>query len=187
MRLTRRVPKECIHMIAARAASHRCAFTLAEMLIALVITALLLTAVAVAMHASLFSYKENEEIASATQTARSILGRMSRDIRTAQAIDYTGGLLTIIPPSGDISEIQYQLVGSSLVYRVTRGGTQTSYDLVGEGDDVQIGSFAIADEDGQDWQGLDCVKSVVISVVFNIGGTQYPFTASARPRRNMVY
>jgi prepilin-type N-terminal cleavage/methylation domain-containing protein len=174
-------------MSAASAASHKRAFTLAELLIALVITAVLLAAVAAAMHASLFSYKENEEIAAATQTARSILGRMSRDIRTAQAIDFDAGVLTIIPPSGDVSEVQYELVDSSLVYRITRSGAQTSHDLVGEGDDVHIHSFSISDETGQDWQGLDCVKSVEISVVFDIGGKQYPFSASARPRRNMVY
>ena len=80
------------------ASAHRRAFTVAEMIMALVITALLLAAVAAAMHATMYSYKENEQIASVTQTARSILGRMSTDIRTAQAIDYTDGLLSIIPP-----------------------------------------------------------------------------------------
>ena len=174
-------------MNAAGATTHRDAFTIAELIIALVITAMLLAAVAAAMHASLYSYQENEDIAFITQTARSILGRMSRDIRTAQAIDYAPGALTIIPPSGDISQIEYLQSEAILVYRITKATGVTSHALIGTTDEVQISSFTITDENGQDWQGLDCVKALVISVVFEIDGKQYPFTATARPRRNMVY
>lgn len=164
-------------------------FTLAEILLALTVSALLMAAIAAAMHASLTSYKNNEQLAAVTQTARSILNRMSRDIRTAQAISYNAGLLTIIPPdSGNgISEIQYQFSGSQLAYRVTKNGVQTAYDLVGTGDDVQISSFAITDQTGQDWQGMDCIKSIAISATFTADGKSFPFNATARPRRNVIY
>ena len=174
-------------MMTARHARH--AFTVVEMLVALIVTALLLTAIAMVMHASLFSYKENEQIATVTQTARSILGRMSRDIRTAQAISYSGGLMTIIPPDNGsgISQIQYELSGSTLIYRVTKSGVETTQNLVAPGDDVNINSFAITEETGHDWQGLDCTKSLALTVVFTMDGKDYPFTATARPRRNIVY
>ena len=83
--------------------------------------------------------------------------------------------------------MEYELVGSVLVYRTIQGGVPTSHSLVAATDSVQLSSFSIVDEDGQDWQGLDCVKALVISVVFQVDGKQYPFTATARPRRNIVY
>jgi ABC-type microcin C transport system permease subunit YejB len=110
-------------------------------------------------------------------------------IRTAQAIRYSGGLMTIIPPDdgSGISQIQYELSGSTLIYRVTKSGVETTQNLVAPGDDVNINSFAITEETGQDWQGLDCTKSLALTVVFTMDGKDYPFTATARPRRNIVY
>jgi prepilin-type N-terminal cleavage/methylation domain-containing protein len=165
------------------------AFTLAEMLLALTVSAMLLAAIATAMHASLVSYKENQQIATVTQTARSTLSRMTRDIRTAEAINHTTNALTIIPPNdgSGITEIQYQFTGGELIYRVTKNGTQTSSPLIATGDEVQIYSFSITPEMGQDWQGFNCVKSLAMRITFEIDGKQFAHAASARPRRNMVY
>lgn len=164
-------------------------FTVAEMLLALVVSAMLLTAIATAMHASLLSYKENEQIAAATQTARAVLNRMTRDIRTARAVSHTGDLLRIIPPEdGGIAEIQYERDGSEMIYRVTKeDGTQSSYPLVADTDDVTISSFSIAEETGLDWQGFTCVKSLSMRITFEIDGKTFSHAATARPRRNLVY
>jgi len=164
-------------------------FTLVEILLALTVSALLLAAIATAMHASLVSFKENQQIAEATQTARSILSRMTRDIRTAEAISYTTDSLRIIPPidGSGITEIQYEFTGTGLTYRVTKNGVQTSAALVAADDDVQVYSFAIVPEMGQDWEGFDCVKSLALQITFEIDGKRFPHAASARPRRNMVY
>lgn len=163
-------------------------FTVAEMLLALAVSAMLLTAIATAMHASLLSYKENEQIAAATQTARAVLNRMTRDIRTARAVSHTGDLLRIIPPEdGGIAEIQYERDGSEMIYRVTKNGTQTTYPLVADTDDVTISSFSIAEETGLDSEGLSYIKSLSMRITFEIEGKSFSHVATARPRRNLVY
>jgi prepilin-type N-terminal cleavage/methylation domain-containing protein len=164
-------------------------FTLAEIITALTIMALLLSAVATAIHASLTSYKENEKIAAAMQTARSVLDRMTRDVRTAQAVAYASGVLTIIPPAdgSGVTEIQYEYSSPDLLYRVTKSGTQTTHTLVGGSDEVQVSSFTIQDEPGKDWQEYDCTKSVLFQVTLSIDGKTFTTTASARPRRNLLY
>lgn len=164
-------------------------FTVAEMLVALVISAMLLAAVAVALHAWLFSYEQNEQLAAVTQTARAVLNRMTREIRTAQAIDYSGGLLTILPPDdgSGISQMKYENTGSELIYSVTKDGDESSYDLVADTDDVQVSSFSITQETGQDSEGYDCCKSLTIQIVLQVDGKEMPYTATARPRRNQIY
>ena len=163
-------------------------FTLAEMLLALVISAMLLAAIATAMHASLMSYKENEKVSTVTQTARSILSRMTRDIRTAEAINYIPGVLTIIPPDvGSDVTIQYTQTGSGLSYRITKDGVSTTQALVAGTDDVQIDSFTVTEETGLDWEGYTCTKSLAMQIVFLIDGQRFPIAATARPRRNIVY
>jgi len=62
-------------------------FVLAELLIGLAITAVVLTAVAVAFNAAAINYRENEGIFKAINGARQALFRMTTQIRTASAVD----------------------------------------------------------------------------------------------------
>ena len=64
--------------------------TLVELLIALAITAVLLTAMAVAVNATMTNYAQNQQIATATVGARNVLRRMCTEIRTAQNDAATG-------------------------------------------------------------------------------------------------
>jgi len=66
---------------------NRSALTLAEMLIVLAITAILLAAVAVAFNASVISYRENENAFKAINSARQALFRITTQLRTAVAVD----------------------------------------------------------------------------------------------------
>jgi len=165
------------------------AFTLVEVMIALVVVALLLGALGAAVHATLYNYRQNEQIATVMQTGRSILDRMSREVRTAQAVDYADGNLTIIPPDdgSGITEIQYQQVGSELIYRLTKDGTQSSHTLIAGTDEVALSNFVITQQIGKDWQGFDCVKAITLELGLTIGGKQYGMTATARPRRNQIF
>ena len=61
---------------------HNRGFTLVELLIVLVITGLLLTAVAVAFNAAAKNYTENENIFKTINSARQALSRMTTQIRT---------------------------------------------------------------------------------------------------------
>ena len=58
-------------------------FTIAELLIALAITGLLLAAVAVAFNASITNYRENEDIFKTINTAGQALFRITSQLRTA--------------------------------------------------------------------------------------------------------
>jgi prepilin-type N-terminal cleavage/methylation domain-containing protein len=62
-------------------------FTLAELLISLVIVGLLLAAVAVALNASIINYKENEKTYQTINKARQALTRMTSQLRTGRFVD----------------------------------------------------------------------------------------------------
>ena len=57
-------------------------FTIVEMLIALAITAILLTAIAVAFNASIINYTENQNIFKAINSVRQALSRITTQVRT---------------------------------------------------------------------------------------------------------
>jgi len=163
--------------------------TLVELLIAVAILAMLLTAIAVAMHGSLLSFKENESLAAVIQTGRAVLGQISRDIRTAEAVSCDSNSVTIIPPDDGrgISEIQYELSDGQLLYRVAQGGTPDVYVLIDNSNDVRADSFTVQSETGQNWEGVECIKSVTVHLVVTNGRDTIPLTASAAPRRNQLY
>ncbi|MHC4295081.1 MAG: PilW family protein [Planctomycetota bacterium] len=165
------------------------AFTLAEMLIALVILSMLMAAIATAVHASLMSYTENTKIATVTQTGRTVLNRITRDVRTAQAINYDYVKLTIIPPDdgSGITKIEYQHTGGELLYTVTKDGTPTTYTLIASDDEVQIINFLITQELGLDWQGFDCTKSITVRMELQMDNRSFTLSGTAAPRRNQIF
>lgn len=174
------------------ARGNRSGFTLIEVILAVTITALLLAAIATAMHASLMSYTENEKAAAVTQTSRSVINRLVRDVRTAQAVDSTDTSLTIIPPDNGsgITEIQYDFSGGQLLYRVTRNGQQSTHVLIeapDQGGGPGVGSFDVLREVGQNWEGVDCTKSITVRLVLEMDGRPFGVTATSAPRRNQTY
>jgi len=68
-------------------------FTIVECLIGLAISAVLLTAVAVAFNASIINYRENEDMFWSMNNARQALARMTSEIRVAGYLDESA-----IPP-----------------------------------------------------------------------------------------
>lgn len=175
-----------------RSSKRQHGFTLAEMLLALLILSGLLTAVGVAMHASMVNSAENADIAAATQAARVVVNRIARELRTAAAVDpYAGSaVVKIVPPAdSDFLEVRYEYNSStqSLLYKtVTGAGTQTQ-TLLGGDDGVKVLSFYALYEIGPNWEGVDCTKSVTIRLSFEVGGQTLSVTASAAPRRNQLY
>ncbi len=153
----------------------------------LAIMAMLLAAIAAAVHASLMSYKENDELAAAMQTVRTVLNRITREVRTAEAVDATYSSLTVIPPDEPDVEIHYEYTGGQLIYRVTKSGTPTTHVLISNSDDVQIIGFAVEREVGLDGEAVEYTKSITVRIVVQIGGKSFGITASAAPRRNQTY
>ncbi len=165
-------------------------FTIVEMLMALAILAMLLSAVALAMHASLHNYGENTNIAELTQTARVVLNRMMSEIRTADAIDSASQRVTIIPPQpdpGNVTEIEYELADGVLYCHRTVSTTQTSHILIASNGDVQVTGFTITSETGIDGEEVEYTKSVTAKLDLKSGDSTFSVTASACPRRNMQY
>ena len=64
----------------------RYGFTLIEVMMALAISALLLTAVAAAFQASLMNYEANRDVVAALSQARRAMARMTTQLRTAQYV-----------------------------------------------------------------------------------------------------
>jgi len=163
-------------------------FSLIEILISLALTAALLTAVAAAMQASLQSYRQNETITEATQTARSCLARMMREVRTADEVDTTATRLTILPPDdgSGLTQLQYELSNGELLYRRTVSGTTTSQALMAATDDVRISSLNLARVTGTSG-GTTYTKSVTARIGLTADGHSFFTTASASLRRNQEY
>jgi prepilin-type N-terminal cleavage/methylation domain-containing protein len=62
------------------------AFTIAEMLVALAVMGILLTAVAIAFNASAINYNENQDMFNALNSGRQAMMRMTSQLRTANAV-----------------------------------------------------------------------------------------------------
>ncbi len=163
--------------------------TLAELLAAVTITAMLMAAVAGAMHACFQTYAENDRIASMTQTGRAILWRMGQQLRTAQAVSYEDGLLTIIPPDGNASNhIKYELDDGELIYTLTTDGNATEHTLIASTDNVKIESFTMSKVMGVHSDGnTPCVKSLTTEMTLSAGENKFEITSTTSPRRNLTY
>ncbi len=83
------------------------AFTIVEVLIALAITAMLLTAVAVAFNASIKNYQENEKMFKTMNNARQAMLRMTAQLRTAgyYVVDSNDGVKYLYTVEGHYEKI----------------------------------------------------------------------------------
>jgi len=101
-----------------RGPAGRGGFTILELLMSLLLMSMLLTAIALAMRASMDSYEQNRNAAAVNQTARALATRMQREIRQAEAVDfaYTAGAsqVVITPPAvAGLQEIIYSYNSSN--------------------------------------------------------------------------
>jgi len=167
----------------------RTAFTVIEVLLALTILAILLSAVALAMQGGLKCFDESEQIAQLIQTSQVVLNRMMSEVRTAQAVDTDTQRISIIPPENDdgITNIEYELVDGVLYYRQTINGEQTSQELISSDDVARVVSFTVSSETAIGEDDLIYTRSVTATLKLQAGDNQFTITASACPRRNMNY
>ena len=167
----------------------RTAFTVIEVLLALTILAILLSAVALAMQGGLKCFDESEQIAQLIQTSQVVLNRMMSEVRTAQAVDTDTQRISIIPPENEegITNIEYEFVDGVLYYRQTINGEQTSQELISSDDVARVVSFTVSRETAIGEDDLIYTRSVTATLKLQAGDNQFTITASACPRRNMNY
>jgi prepilin-type N-terminal cleavage/methylation domain-containing protein len=160
-----------------RHTGYKTGFTVAEMLVVLVITSLLLTAVAVAFHASIVNYRENEHIFKTINNARQALTRMTSQLRTGYFVDPNAPNNECSFFTADGSDITYQYRSpDNKLYLITNSDGQ-EYVLC---EDVTAMTFAKLLTD----DGSDC-KSVQISMTVQSGDLQRTVSAAAVVRKNL--
>lgn len=156
-------------------------FTLVEILIALAITAMLLTAVAVAFNASVINYRENESIYKATNSARQALFRITSQLRTAMAADPNAASneCTLITAEGENLTYRYDS-SAKILYLITNDDTSDSDYKLCEGVEAMTFTKDVFVEDA-----VTKVRSVQISIDVAAGGVRKKMSAAAVIRRNL--
>jgi len=157
---------------------HISAFTLVELLVALAITAILLTAVAFAFNASIINYRENEDMFKAINTARQSLFRITSQLRTAGTVDPDApdNECTFDTADGENLTYRYDALAKTL-YLITNDNT---YKLCENVDTMTFTKNIVFDDDGN-----TKVRSVQIAISVASGGIHKKLAAAAVVRRNL--
>ena len=163
-------------------------FNLPELMVSIALMGAILAATAVAMQGVFISYSENEDISAVTQTARVVLNRMITEIRTADSVASTGDSVNIIPPGNDegLQECQYVVDGGVLYYNRWVNGTLTSTPLLSSTGEVELLGLQITRVTGVDGQ-TTYTKRITAVLTIRSGSNPLEITASACPRRNLVF
>lgn len=155
-------------------------FTLVELLISLSLSAILLAGFGAMVHGVLFSYEQNTNSTALDQVGRSIIERMTQEIRSSSNVDCSSNLLKIYPTDpADPDEIHYRLEDGVFYYDQVNGGIVTSNILIGAQDSVTVQSFTID-------LVIDGSTATLVSVTLGLqsGGASRTIKTSASPRVN---
>lgn len=164
-----------------RTTKYKTGFTIAELLMALAISAMLLVAVAVAFNASAMNYQENEDIFNTINAARQALLRMTSQLRTATAVDPTSPIneCTLLTSGGDDITYRYDS-GQGTLYLITNDDLSDSDYVLCENVTALTCTKNVVVEDGQ-----IKVRSVQITITVVSGNVQRTVSAAAVIRRNL--
>ena len=160
-------------------------FSIIELLIALAISAMLLVAVAVAFSASMMSYRQNEDIFKAVNSARQALFRIKTQLRTATAVDPNSPAneCSFITAGGD--NITYRFnSGDGKLYLITNDDlTDSDYVLC---DNVAAVTFSRTTcTRTEDEVTYTYVARVDMSMTVVVGDAQRMVSSAAVIRRNL--
>lgn len=160
---------------------YKAGFTVAELLIALAISAMLLVALAVAFNASAVNYQENEDIFKVVNSARQALFRMTSQLRTADAVahDAPDNECTMITAAEENITYRYNNADNTL-YLITN-------------DDLSDSDYVLCDNVTamtctKRWVTEDTeikVQSVQISITVASSNVEKTISAAAAIRRNL--
>ncbi len=166
---------------------HRCSggFTLIEVLIALALLAMLMGAVAAAVHASMTNYRENEDMFRAISTARQALIRITTDLRTSSKISsYDSAGQCTIDLDGDPAEDE--AVADWDIAYVYDDSTDT-LNLVIDPDGAAESYVLCRNVTALTFSRTPAVKprSVRISMTVTVGGQSQTVSSAALIRRQL--
>ena len=153
-------------------------FTIVELLIALAISGILLTAVALAFQSSIMNYSENEDIFKSINSARQALCRITTQLRTAEAVDPCAPDNQCTFQTPDLETFTYDYRSADQKLFLVDGGTD--YLLCDNVTDMTFTKDTFTHEE----YGL-CVKSVQISMTVQNGETINTISAASVIRRNL--
>ena len=151
-------------------------FTLVECLMALAISAMLLTALAAAFNASVMNYTENEQMYETINIARQALTRMTSELRTGYAVNPGAADNLCEFFSADGADTRYQFAGGQLRLQKNGGAWYVLCDKVTAATFIKTST-----DDGMD------SKSVQISLTVQSGDFQRTLTAASVIRRNLPF
>ncbi len=156
-------------------------FTIAELLIALVITAILMVAVTFALSASMMSYRQNEDLFKAVNSARQALYRITTQLRTATAVDPNkpANECAFITADGQNITYEYRNADGKL-YLITNSNGQ-EYVLC-----ENVTAMTFTRETRLDDEGFTFVASVQVSMTVQVGDFERKVSAAAVVRRNLT-
>ena len=179
MRPTTQKPRYTTYDI--RYTERRTGFTLVELLLALAITAILLTAVALAFNASVINYRENEDMFKAINSARQALFRITSQLRTATAVDPTAPAneCSMITAAGEDITYRYDNTAHVLSLITNDDATDDDYVLCSKVNSVTFPKDIFVED------AVTKVKSVQIAISVASDGVEKKVAAAAVVRRNL--
>jgi prepilin-type N-terminal cleavage/methylation domain-containing protein len=152
-------------------------FTIAEVLIVLAITGILLTAVAVAFNASIINYRQNEQMFKTINNARQALCRMTSQLRTGHWVDP-------IAPNNQCSFYTADADGNEPITYDYRSADNKLY-LIASGNAYVLCDNVMAATFTKTPDGSGDCKSVQISMTVQSGNIQRTLSAASVIRRNL--
>jgi prepilin-type N-terminal cleavage/methylation domain-containing protein len=167
----------------SRAKSNKYAFTVAELLLALAISSILLAAVATAFNASIINYRDNEDMFKIINSARQALFRLTSQLRTADAVEPNSpsNECSLITNDGDNITYRFNNVDNKLYLITNDDLSDPDYVLC---DNVTAMTFT---KETVIEDGLEIVRSVQVSITVSRGNVERKISAAAVVRRNLSW
>ncbi len=155
-------------------------FTVIELLIALMITGMLLAAIASAIHASSVSYNVNKSIYKSMNLARMTLLRITAELRTARAVAVSEASTqcSIVTTNGSDITYLYNDAEDTLYLVTNDDDTDADYVLCENVTDVTFTRTTYASDPG-------IVKDVMISITTQVGDVSQTLSSAAVLRKNL--
>jgi prepilin-type N-terminal cleavage/methylation domain-containing protein len=164
-------------------------FTIIECLLGLAISAVLLTAVAVAFNASVINYQENEDMFWTMNNARQALARMTSQLRVAGYQHPTQGWLSVAYSPGSTNHCSFWTAqGENITYEFRSADKKLYLRKEATGQEYVLCSNVTAAAFTMTTQNSVDATSVEISLTVQSGNPQRSFqrtlSAAAAIRRN---